>query len=158
MQFICLSVLPMLLPNIIICPESWIARWKNNIHFLHGENILWLNCLLPSQSLPCVLHVRDVKWSWVYLKAEYKLASKWKVRRKAFSNDIQTLSAPKALAAGGMQHENEGIKAQDVTLPLLSGLRNFPGGLWGGGRCVARSQRVKARYASFKIQSLQLTF
>lgn len=58
-----------------------------------------------------------------------------------------------------MQHENEGIEAQDVTLPLLSGLRNFPGGLWGRKEvCVAGSQRVKVRYASFKIQSLQLTF
>lgn len=100
MQFICLSVLPMPLPNIIICPESWIARWTNNIHFLHGENILWLNCLLPSQSLPCVLHVRDIKWSWVYLKAEYKLASKWKqLEGKHSQMTSKLVSAPKVLAA-----------------------------------------------------------
>lgn len=161
MQFICLTVLPMPLPNIIICPESWIARWTNNIHFLHGENILWLNCLLPSQSLPCVLHVRDTKWSWVYLKAEYKLASKWKQlegkHSQMTSKLYQLLKYSQLL--WGMQHEKEGKEAQDVTLPLLSGLRNFPGGLLGRREvCVAGSQRVKARHASFKIQSLRLTF
>lgn len=116
MQFICLSVLPAPLPNIIICPESWIARWTNNIHFLHGENILWLNCLLPCHSLLCMLHVRRAKWSWAYLRAEYKLASEWKqLEGKHFqmTAELNQLLKYSLRSLWGLQHENEGPRSPD---------------------------------------------
>lgn len=116
--------------NIIICPESWIARWTNNIHFLHGENILWLNCLLPSQSLQCVLHVRDVKWSWAYLKAEHKLASKWKqLEGKHFQMTAKLYQLPKVLEASLRNAAWKwGHRSLECDPPPLGGLRNFPGG------------------------------
>lgn len=156
MQFICLTVLPAPLPNIIICPESWIARWTNNIHLLHGENILWLNCLLPFQSLQRVLHVRDVKWSWAYLKAEYKLASKWKqLEGKHFQMTAKLHQLPKVLEAS---LRNAAWKWGHISLECdptttTQWVKEFPWRTWLGR---AGSQRVKARYASSKNQLLWL--
>lgn len=54
---------------------------------------------------------------------------------------------------------NEGVSAQCVTPSLLTGLRNFPGGLGTGvGVGVAESQRLKAKHDSSKNQPLWLTF
>lgn len=62
------------------------------------------------------------------------------VRRKTFSNDSQTLSAPKVLETPlGNAAQNEGAKASNVTPPILSRLRNFPEGP-AGSKSEAKKQ------------------